>query len=90
VPTGASTFTLYEQHCMLAHQQHPAQHLNSRVTRISSCTIGINRTTTKLSKMQWRSKRGRAASSGGLQVVVKKVARALMRKVANKQKKQHP
>ena len=36
-PTGASTDTSKAQWSVLAHQQQPAQHLNSRVTRITSC-----------------------------------------------------
>ena len=36
VPTGASTATFMAQESDPAHQQHPAQHLNSRVTLITS------------------------------------------------------
>jgi len=36
VPTGASTSNVNAQQSALAHQQQPAQHLNGRLTRITS------------------------------------------------------
>ena len=37
VPGGDSIFTTIAQQSALAHQQQPAQHLNSLVTLITSC-----------------------------------------------------